>query len=31
MDELLIQSADRGAQLLFFDRTPSARNQPIEG
>jgi hypothetical protein len=31
LDEFLIESADRGAQLLFFDRTPVDRDQPIEG
>ena len=31
MDEFLIQSADRGAQLLFFDRIPTDSNQLIEG
>lgn len=31
MSEFLIQSADRGAQLLFFDRIPSDPNQLIEG
>ena len=31
MDEFLVQSANGVAQLVFYDRTPADRDQPIEG